>query len=383
MRLQQRGSVIIVALWTITVMTILVAVIASQNRLSAQVAWFQQQDVAIWADLLAAINQAEMDVVLELQPPPPTSESELSDSSASIAEELNALFDPRSRFNGEELQLNYPQPADIAVRIYDHAGKINLRELNRGKLREMIEKKLGGPQQADQQQIDEMMEAWNDWQDLNDGASVIGAETDYYMGLDPPYMPRNGTLETVEEILLIRGFAEVFGDVDLDAAFTLYGEDDLVNLNVATIEAMRLMPGLDDELIEQIVAYRRENKFQGNGDVAQVVPAEQMATLRRWLNSTKSGTHFSILVYQKDPENAASPEESDENAEEATEEREEREEQESQDGASTKSWRTAYSEIVFVSSSSNRPQILKVNPYQRIPEELPVVDSETEDEEPE
>ena len=85
------------------------------------------------------------------------------------------------------------------------------------------------------------------------------------------------------------------------------------------------MPGLDDELIEQIVAYRRENKFQGNGDVAQVVPAEQMATLRRWLNSTKSGTHFSILVYQKDPENAASPEELEE---EAYEEREEREEQE-------------------------------------------------------
>ena len=58
--LQQRGSVIIVALWTITLMTILVTVIASQNRLSAQVAHFHQQELATWTSEQAAINRAEM-----------------------------------------------------------------------------------------------------------------------------------------------------------------------------------------------------------------------------------------------------------------------------------------------------------------------------------
>jgi general secretion pathway protein K len=374
MQLKQRGSVIIVTLWTITVMTILVAVIASQNRLSAQAAYFHQQDIDTWAKVLAAINQAEMDVVLE-QMMPPVREIELSSTSESFSETLNALqSNLLYRFNGEKIQLNYPQPDDIAVRIYSHAGKINIRELSRPRLRAMIEKQLGGPVDANQQQIDAMMEAWNDWLDLNDGASVIGAEVDYYQEQDTPYRPRNGSLETVEEILLIRGFAEVFGDVDLDAAFTIYGEDDLINLNLATVEAMRLLPGLDDELIEKIVAYRQEKEFQGNGDVAQIVPPEKMTELRSWLNSRKTDSHYTIMVYKEEQKA-----ETDESAEEGEDEADE------EDADSDReNMQTAYAEIVYAPTQTNRPQILKVNPYQRIPEELHIVaDSETEEEDPE
>jgi hypothetical protein len=44
-----------------------------------------------------------------------------------------------------------------------------------------------------------------DWVDEDDVPREFGAEIDYYSGLSPPYAPKNGPLETVEELLLVRG----------------------------------------------------------------------------------------------------------------------------------------------------------------------------------
>lgn len=320
-RHRQSGSVLIVTLWTITLLTILVTALASQTRLSARVAFFHQQDLQDWADLLAAVNQAEMEVVLERQPRPLQGVDD--------AEELDD--NPFYRFNGQELTLYYPQAEGIKVRIQDHAGKINIREISLERLRRLLEKRLG---QDASEQIEDLLAAWSDWRDLNDLAGPNGAERDYYESLDPPYQPRNGNLETVEELLLIRGFADVFGDVDLDAAFTLYGDGELINLNTATVEAMRLLPGLDDELIAQILAFRAENEFRGNGDVAQLVPAENMGLLRPWLNSRKMGDYYTLMVYREQP-----------------------------DGTAT----TAYAELIQALGPSERPRVLKVMPYHPLP----------------
>jgi hypothetical protein len=44
-----------------------------------------------------------------------------------------------------------------------------------------------------------------DWLDPDDDQREFGAEVDYYSGLSPPYAPKNGPLDTVEELLLVRG----------------------------------------------------------------------------------------------------------------------------------------------------------------------------------
>lgn len=363
-RLAQRGSVIIVTLWTITLMTILVAVIASQNRLSAQVAYFHKQELAEWASVQAAINQSEMELMMEGMPLPATSQEETN--ALPTAESLNEqLRNPRYRYNGEELTLNYPQAADIGVRIYDAAGKINLREISPARMRALIEKKLG--EDPDQQRVDELMAAWNDWLDLNDGVGPIGFDTEYYEGLDVPYSPRNGDLETVNELMAVHGFADLFGDVDLDAAFTVYGEDELVNLNLATVETMQLLPGLNDELIAQILEWRKDNEFQGNGDVAQIVPAENMAELRLWLNSRKTTNYYTIMVYPR--VGAGRAEIDDEDDDSANNEEPDAVDQRL----------TAFAETVYVPAPTERPQVLKINPYETVPmTALPSTDKEAQ-----
>ena len=95
---------------------------------------------------------------------------------------------------------------------------------------------------------------------MNDLPGLDGAEGEYYLDLDPPFSPRNNPeLDTVEEILHIRGFAELFAGVNLDAAFTVYGNNRTVNLNFATREAMLLLPGLNSELASHQRAAKAEN----------------------------------------------------------------------------------------------------------------------------
>lgn len=44
-----------------------------------------------------------------------------------------------------------------------------------------------------------------DWMDADDQTRELGAELEHYAALQPPYAPRNGPMQTVEELLLVRG----------------------------------------------------------------------------------------------------------------------------------------------------------------------------------
>lgn len=65
----------------------------------------------------------------------------------------------------------------------------------------------------------ELVSALLDWRDEDSDLREDGAENDYYNLLEPPYNVKNGPFNTVEELLLVKGFT----------AAVLYGED--VNRN--------------------------------------------------------------------------------------------------------------------------------------------------------
>jgi hypothetical protein len=52
---------------------------------------------------------------------------------------------------------------------------------------------------------EDIADAILDWIDPDEEPREFGVEFDYYAGLSPPYAPKNGGLETVEELLLVRG----------------------------------------------------------------------------------------------------------------------------------------------------------------------------------
>lgn len=52
---------------------------------------------------------------------------------------------------------------------------------------------------------EEIARAILDWIDTDDLPRDLGAESEYYSTLDPPYSPRNATPESIEELLLVKG----------------------------------------------------------------------------------------------------------------------------------------------------------------------------------
>lgn len=345
---RQAGSVIIIVLWTGVLLTVLVTAMASKVRLSAKTAMHNQDGTVAWAATMAAINQAEMELLLERMPRPIGENLEET--------EEGELRSPLYRFNGQPLTLHYPAEDGLVVRIYDHAGKINLNRIPRASMQLLIQKQLGGLD-ADPEEVQDLLSAWTDWTDLNDLEGLNGAEREYYEDLEQPYSPRNNPeLDTVEELLHVRGFAELFEGVNLEAAFTIYGNNRNINLNLATRETMRLLPGLDDEIIETIIAHREREDLQFPGEIAEIVPFENMQELRNWIGNNTSNI-YSIYAY---PRLDAIPD--DENG------------QELEDDVSPLEFdgiTQAYMETVEVRNYNSLPRVYKIDPYGRLPDTAP------------
>ena len=343
---RQRGAVIIIVLWTAVLLTVLVTAMASKVRLSAATTANNRDASLAWAALMGAVNHAEMELMLERMDLPVGEPLELSGN--------GEILTPAYRFSGEALQLKYPVADDLVVRIYDHAGKINLNRINRQDMQVLITYWLGGLD-ADPGQVQDLLVAWTDWTDLNDLEGINGADNEYYENLEPGYTPRNNPeLDSVEELLLIRGFEELLEGVNLEAAFTVYGNGRRLNLNLATREAMRLLPGLTGETIENIIAYREREDINNMAEIGEIVPFEELQELGPWVGTNTSNI-YTLFVYsavELRAEQTALLEQEDEfyNPDPVT---------------------RGYMEILEVRGYSNPPIIYRVDPYGPLPDTAP------------
>lgn len=102
----------------------------------------------------------------------------------------------------------------IRFGVTDEASKLNLNTATEQQLRRLI-----GFVAADDPEINVpwIVDAILDWRDAdtNPRGEQADTELEYYQNLDPPYRVKNGPLETVEELLLVKN---VTGQI-------LYGED--------------------------------------------------------------------------------------------------------------------------------------------------------------
>lgn len=97
---------------------------------------------------------------------------------------------------------NEGDTARIRYGITAESAKLNLNTASRGQLLALFES-LDLKDITPQELVDPLI----DWRDSDDvPVSDFGAESSYYMSLDPPYRAKNRPLQTVEELLRIKGF---------------------------------------------------------------------------------------------------------------------------------------------------------------------------------
>lgn len=177
-----------------------------------------------------------------------------------------------------------PVPASTGLRfgVVDEAGKINVNALlqfdSSGKVGHDMLMKLPG-------MTDEIANAILDWIDSDDQPRTGGAESDYYSGLNPPYLAKNGPIESLDELLLVRGITPdlLYGDdrnrnglIDDDevgelglgwsAYLTFYGREQNLDstgapriyVNDSDLQGLfdKLSTAVGPELANYILAYR-------------------------------------------------------------------------------------------------------------------------------
>lgn len=128
-----------------------------------------------------------------------------------------------------------------------------------------------------------LCDALADWIDENDTPHPQGAESAWYKSLNPPYQPRNGRLETVEELGLVKGFS---GEAlqKLKPFVTVYAESPAapaapVNINTAPLEVLvALHEEMNEDLGRRIIEYRRVTPFKNPAELARVAGMESIST---------------------------------------------------------------------------------------------------------
>lgn len=177
---QPAGSVLIVTMWIVLVLASLVIVFARTIRVEAIAAANHISSVKAEAVADGAINY----VFAEL-----SSEEESAVSYGSNPYEAVAVGDGYFWI----IRPNLSDDKNHDFGVSDQAGKINL---NSASLDMLL--RLPG-------MTSELAGAIIDWRDQDQEITAGGAESEYYLLLDEPYYCKNAPLETVEEVLMIKG----------------------------------------------------------------------------------------------------------------------------------------------------------------------------------
>jgi general secretion pathway protein K len=188
----------------------------------------------------------------------------------------------------------------FSIKITDLERKVNVNVADQAML-DQVMRVVGGDANTGPAIVDGIL----DWIDRDDNPHVNGAESDYYQGLTPPYNAKNGPIDDLSELLLIKGIAEDpeiysseyadhervdrFGHelpphnypVHLVDVFTPISTG-RININTAGATVLQAIPGVDEAMAAQIIRVRSgpdgadgtddDTPFSNVGEMATVMP---------------------------------------------------------------------------------------------------------------
>lgn len=160
-------------------------------------------------------------------------------------------------------QLKFPG-GFVAVQAEDEGGKINLNRATEETLVSLFAT-LGFPSE----QVAIMGDSIADWRTSGESPRLSGAKSAYYLGLDPPYVSRNGPFESVEELGWVRGFEVNSMIRHLGDYLTVQPVSQGVNLNTAPLPVLVAL-GLPPEVAQNIIQARQGLPFRNLQEISQM-----------------------------------------------------------------------------------------------------------------
>lgn len=266
-----QGSALIVVLWVLSLLSLLIGSFAFDARIEARViSYYRKRSKAEY------VAKSGIEIATLLM-----SKSKALSRSKTVeadAAEDDEFYDDAMRLSRGLAVLGFERElgdGKMIVDIVPEPARRNINNLGKGDVE--IEKNLerilevGGITEASGL-WPVLIESFLDWTDKDNEPRVDGAETDdYYSTLTNSYRAKNGPLDTVGELLLVKGYTQtiLYGGV-LEAALegeeevsisgiqdllTTYG-DGKVNVNAAGLRVLMTIPGVDELTANAIIEER-------------------------------------------------------------------------------------------------------------------------------
>lgn len=247
----ERGVALIIVLWIFVFLSVVAFEFSAATREEAAAALRFDDETQGYYLAVAGFERGLYDFLNQQGNP----------ISAQKEPQKNDLFDGRWR----EQELG---DGRYRVKLVDESGKININRVSEETLRRVFAN-LG----IDDARRDILVDSIMDWRDADDLHRVNGAENDYYTSLTPGYTAKNGPLDTIEDLLWIRGVThELFfgasetsgtteqqtGHIGLRDIFTVDSPIDRVNLRTASAEVIHALMGISLEKSRAFVEERRK-----------------------------------------------------------------------------------------------------------------------------
>ncbi len=249
-----RGNILIAALWVLVILSLLTLALSYEARGDIERTRLHRDRAKAYWLARAGVERAKFDFAM-------------------------------SRLRGDEqadrkLRFRYEfDEGYVECQVRSNASKMSVNTQNRDLWDQLL--RIYYP---DEDSIrDEIIDAIFDWTDPDDLERLNGVESDYYLGLSPPYHPRNGPFFSVEEILLVRGVTErMFHGVP--GAEGLPGLKDILSTDAPRLNkfdinscpkgVLMAFLEIDAQTADELIQRRSQALFVDLSEAMSIVPIE-------------------------------------------------------------------------------------------------------------
>jgi len=272
---KSRGIALVMVLWVITILTVVVLEFSFTMRTEINITKNFKEELQLYGIAQGGVQRAIAELILK-------HDARAQQLMKTMKTEEVTPEKKEWVADGRPYPVQFEQ-GECELRIMSEAGKININTISETTLRKLI-----GNLGLEVEKRDVVVDSILDWRDPDDFMRINGAENDYYQSLKEPYRCKNANLDSIEELLLVKGVTpELFygrkgtkaGEegakasvVGLKEIFSIYAPGEQVDINSASLPVLRAVLGLPNEVAKAILKAREEKGFQNQQDLLQRVP---------------------------------------------------------------------------------------------------------------
>ena len=260
----ENGIVLFLVLWVLTLLSVIVGEFCHAMRTEVNITRNFKEETQSYYIAMAGVNRAVAELIRNKVMPQKAGYPDSEEEEEEIRWRVNTDI-PAVHFGDGQFE----------VKIGNESGKVNI---NRADMR-LLRMILNGFDLEDSDK-DVIVDSILDWRDKNSLHRLNGAEDDYYRSLPEPYECKDDDFDCVEELVLVKGVtAEIFYGGLRDMVTVYQGKDsryrragfNKININAASSSMLLSFPQMTDDLVQDIIEYRKEDDFKSLTELSPIV----------------------------------------------------------------------------------------------------------------